>query len=71
MTLGQNDEERLLSILHAHGQQFLSAFDTPAPKRGVNDSDDSDSESEEEWAGFGSSRSTSESASGSECERGA
>lgn len=55
MTIAQNDEQRLLSILHAHGQQFLSAFDIPAPKREANDSDGSDSESEEEWTGLGSS----------------
>lgn len=49
----QNDQERLLSILHAHGQQFLSAFDIPAtPKHEPNDSNDS--EPEEEWTGFGS-----------------
>ncbi|KAH0840024.1 hypothetical protein J3R83DRAFT_987 [Lanmaoa asiatica] len=50
----QSDEERLLSILHAHGQQFLSAFDIPAtPKHETNDS--GGSEPEEEWTGFDSS----------------
>lgn len=65
---GQNDKERLLSILHAHGQQFLSAFDILAtPKHETNDSDGS--EPEEEWTGFGSpdNRGTSETAS--DCER--
>ena len=47
----QKDKERLLSILHAHGQQFLTAFDIPAaPKHETKDSDDS--ESEEEWTGI-------------------
>lgn len=50
----QNDKERLLSLLHAHGQQFLTAFDIPAtPKHEAKDSDVS--ESEEEWTGLGSS----------------
>ena len=49
----QKDKERLLSILHAHGQQFLSAFDIPAPpKHKTKDPDGS--VSEEEWTGCGS-----------------
>jgi hypothetical protein len=44
----QKDKERLLSVLHAHGQQFLSAFDVPvAPKHETKDS-----EPEEEWTGI-------------------
>ncbi|KAF8558889.1 hypothetical protein OG21DRAFT_1595169, partial [Imleria badia] len=63
----QNDKERLLSLLHAHGQQFLSTFDIPtAPKHEAKDSDSS--ESEEEWTGIGSSsnRGTSGTASDGE-----
>jgi len=68
----QNDKERLLSILHAHGQQFLSAFDIPSTlKHETKDSDGS--ESEEEWTGFGSSvsRGTSGIASDGEHDGGA
>ena len=68
--IAHTDEERLLSILHAHGQQFLGAFDIPAPKRKADDSDGSDSAvSEEEWAGFGSSASRSTSDAASDAER--
>lgn len=67
-----DDKERLLSILHAHGQQFLSSFDISAPKHEANDSNDLHSESEEEWTGFGSSTSsTSNADSDDERDRGA
>lgn len=62
----QNDKERLLSILHAHGQRFLEGvFDVPAaPKQ--------ETHGEEEWTGFGSPARghTSEIASDSERDSG-
>ena len=63
----EQEKERLLRLLDAHGQQFLSAFNIPAaPKHKAKDSDGS--EPEEEWAGFGSSpnRGNFEAASDSE-----
>ncbi|KAF9247219.1 hypothetical protein BU15DRAFT_70053 [Melanogaster broomeanus] len=62
------DEEELLSILQAHGQQFLSSFDISTPSkrrtRAVRNEDTNlkrwkhsateDPESDEEWKGFNS-----------------
>ncbi|KAF9226470.1 hypothetical protein BS17DRAFT_775674 [Gyrodon lividus] len=60
----EDDQERLLSILQAHGQQFLNSFDIPTTskrKRRRSSLQDvrpsrylatEESESNEEWKGF-------------------
>jgi hypothetical protein len=61
-----DDASHLLSLLHAHGQSFLTSFDTSAisyPTSNANDLDHdhsnsdafADDNSEDEWRGIGSS----------------
>ncbi|KAF8842271.1 hypothetical protein BDN67DRAFT_995721 [Paxillus ammoniavirescens] len=66
------EDERLLSILQAHGQQFLSSFDIPTTaskrKRRISQEDVRHSateefESDEEWKGFKASGNTESSSS--------
>ncbi|KAH7922458.1 hypothetical protein BV22DRAFT_1094587 [Leucogyrophana mollusca] len=60
--MADNEQDRLLSILRAHGEQFLDSFDFPASAKKRKHSDtlaspvveeNSAHSAEEEWLGFG------------------
>ncbi|KAL4075933.1 hypothetical protein J3A83DRAFT_4370150 [Scleroderma citrinum] len=68
--MSDDEQERLLSLLEVHGQQFLSSFDLPPvlKKKKLNNASRASASSslEEEWNGFGGSDSHGEDSSSEE-----